>query len=54
MDDVGVSLDKRPAKAHLELLVAASNKLRKFSWCIKFAVFPNSQKKNAKIELLEN
>ena len=40
----GISLDKRPAKAHLELLVAASNKLRKFSWCINFAVFPNSLK----------
>ena len=44
MDDVGISLDKRPAKAHLELLVAASSKLRKFSWCINFAVFPNSRK----------
>ena len=43
-----VSLDKRPAKAHLELLVAASNKLRNFV-VHKFRGFP----KNAKIELLE-
>ena len=56
MDDVGISLAKRPGKAHLELLVAALQLvtiLRKFLWCTNFAVSPNSQKNNAKIELLE-
>ena len=53
MDDVGISLDKRPVglgKAHLELLVAACNNFEKIFVVHKFHGFP----KFAKIELLEN
>ena len=49
MDDVGISLDKKPGKAHLELLVAACNNFEKFFVVHKFRGFP----KFAKIELLE-
>ena len=53
IDDVGISLDKRLGKAHLELLVAAYNNFEKIFVVDKFRCFPKFAK-NAKIELLEN
>ena len=53
MDDVGISFDKRPAKAHLELLVAACNNFEKGFVVHKFRGFPKFVN-NAKNELLEN
>ena len=53
MDDAGISLDRRPGKAHLELLVAACNNLEKIFMVHKFRGFPKFAK-NAKNELLEN
>ena len=53
MDDDGISLDKRPGKAHLELLVAACNNFEKIFAVHKFRGFPKFAK-NPKIELLEN
>ena len=52
MDDVGISLDKRLGKAHLEPLVAAYNNFEKIFMVHKFRCFPKFAN-NAKIELLE-
>ena len=44
MDDVGISLDKRLGKAHLELLVAAYNNFEKIFVVHKFRGFPKFAK----------
>ena len=45
MDDLGISLDKRLGKAHLELLVAAYNNFENIFVVHKFRGFPKFAKK---------